>query len=436
MSNNKACAEYLKQNPAYNRCMKEFCKKWQSYGRITGTIVLKAASAEEKKAIGGIVGKRFFEDKINVTFLEFEQGLQKTKFAPIDMKKVLEMYFGCTLHTNLEKRQQKKNEKEKFFDELYEGFQEDMGEDSGAVRWICDVKDSKKYGYHILVKEHEKGNREAIQLARNVGKALVLLENLADGEEKLLAVLSSEVSGNPHYFDMGKTTAQLLTYAVCRWKGCEYPQGAYEWRRCMAEAGVISDSIASMVHAYGVCIETKDGVHEAYDAFRKRKEPYVITAENLKTVVRASAVHNKVYVVENEMVFLYLLEHCRNQDITCLCTSGQLRAAAFGLLSLLIQSGATIFYSGDLDAEGMGIADRLWQKYGDAICLWRMGEQDYEASRSNEALSDKQLSSLEQLKNPILQKTAEVVLKEKKAGYQENILKLLLKDLTVIRLDE
>ena len=436
MSNNKSCAEYLKQNPAYHRCMKEFRRKWESYGRITGTIVLKAVSAEEKKAIGGIVGKRFFADQIQVTFLEFEQGLQKTKFAPIDMKTVLENYFGCTLYTNLEKRQKKKDEKEKFFKELYENFREDMGKDSGAVRWICDVKDLKKYGYHILIKEHEKCTSEAVRLARNVGKALMLLENLDAGEEILLAVLSSEVSGNPHYFDMGKTATQLLTYAVCRWKGCEYPQGAYEWRKCIEEAGVITDSIASMVHAYGVCVETKEGIHEAYDAFKKRKEPYVLTAENLKTVVRASAIHNKVYVVENEMVFLYLLEHCRDQDITCLCTSGQLRTAAFGLLSLLIQSGATIFYSGDLDAEGIGIADRLWQKYGDAICLWRMDTQDYEASKSNEELSDKQLSSLEQLKNPILQRTADAVLKEKKAGYQENILKFLLNDLVNKGFDE
>lgn len=429
MSNNNACAEYLKQNTAYNRCMKELRKKWQSHGRIAGNIVLKSASDSEKRAISGIVGKTFSDDRIKFTFTEFEQGLQKTKFAPIDMKAVLEKYFVCEMCTNQEKRQQKQNEKETFFDEICSGFQVCMGEDSCAVRWIRDVKEFKKYGYQILVKEFEKENSEAKQMARNVGKALAIIEGLTDGEEKLLAVLSAEVSGNPHYFDMGKTAAQLLMNAICRWKGYAYPQSAYEWRGCMADAGIISDNISSMVHAYGVRIETKEGAHEAYEVFRTKKEPYVITAENLKTIVRASAAHNKVYVVENEMVFLYLLEHSQNQDITCLCTSGQLRVAAFGLLSLLVQSGATIFYSGDLDAEGMGIADRLWQKYGDAVHLWRMDEQDYRASISNETLSDKQLSSLAQLKNPMLRKTAEAVRKEKKAGYQENILSALLEDL-------
>lgn len=429
MSNNNACAEYLKQNTAYSRCMNELRKKWQSHGRIAGNIVLKDVSDAEKRAIGGMIGKPFLDDRISFTFLEFEQGLQKTKFAPIEMKAVLEKYFACEMCTNQEKRQQKQNEKEKFFDKICSSFQKDMGNDSCAVRWICDVKESKKYGYQILMKEYEKDYNQARQLAENVGKALTGLEHLTKGEEKFLAVLSAEVSGNPHYFDMGKTASLLLTNAICRWKGYEYPQSSYEWRQCMADTGIISDNIASMVHAYGVCIETKEGIHEAYEVFRAKKEPYVITAENLKTIVRASAVRNKVYVVENEMVFLYLLEHSKGKDITCLCTSGQLRVAAFGLISLLIEGGATIFYSGDLDAEGMGIADRLWKKYGDAIHLWRMDEQDYRASVSGETLSEKQMISLKHLKNPILRETAEIVMKEKKAGYQENILGVLLEDL-------
>ena len=429
MSNNSACAEYLKQHTAYHRCMKELRQKWQSHGRAAGRIVLKAASDAEKRAIGGIVGKTFFDDKVSFTFLEFEQGLQKTRFAPIDMKEVLEHYFACEMRTNKEKRQQKQDEKENFLEEICRELQKETGDGSCAVQWLREVQESKKYGYQILIKEFEKNHIEAGRLAKNAGRALAKLEKLADGEEKLLAVLSAEISGNPHYFDLGTPSAQLLMNAICRWKGYEYPQNAYEWRSHMADAGIISDNIASMVHAYGVHMETEDGIHAAYEVFREKKEPYVITAENLRTIVRASAADDKVYVVENEMVFLYLLEHVKNRDITCLCTSGQPRVAAYGLISLLVESGAAVFYSGDLDAEGMGIADRLWQKYGAAVHLWRMEEQDYKASISGEPLSDKQLVSLELLKNPILQRTAEAVKREKKAGYQENMLGGLLEDL-------
>ncbi len=429
MSNNRKCAEYLKQNKSYHRCMQEMRKKWENHGHVAGNIILKTASEEEMRSIGGILGKRFDDAHIKFSFQEFEIGLRKTKFAPIDMKSVLEHYFNCKMISNKERRQERENRKEDFLEMLIEDFREIMGDTSEAVSWISDVKCLKKFGYQMLIQEYNKSPESAKVLMRNVGKALLILEKLCEGEEKLLAVFSAEVSGNPHYFDMGKPAAQLLTHAICYQNVCEYPQNAQEWRKCMADVGIISDNIGSMVHVYGLQIETKGGIHEAYEAFCKIKEPYVITGENLKNITKVSAAKQKVYVVENEMVFLYLLEQLKNQEISCLCTSGQLRVAAFQLLELLIESGTTIYYSGDLDAEGMRIADRLWQRYDASVHLWRMDEKDYMNSISNECLSEKQLASLSQLKNPQLQKTAKLVSKEKRAGYQENILEILVEDL-------
>jgi uncharacterized protein (TIGR02679 family) len=197
----------------------------------------------------------------------------------------------------------------------------------------------------------------------------------------------------------------------------------------MQEVGIVSDNIASMVHAFGVQLETNDGLHPAFEAFNKRKEPYVLTVENLKSIVGAKATKNKVYVVENEMVFLHLVENAKEQDVTLLCTSGQLRVAAFLLLDFLLQSGAIIYYSGDLDPEGMDIADRLWKRFGNAVRMWRMNAEDYNKSISKEKLSERQLAKLGNLKNTTLCHTAEFVRKEKKAGYQENLLKQLLSDI-------
>jgi uncharacterized protein (TIGR02679 family) len=149
----------------------------------------------------------------------------------------------------------------------------------------------------------------------------------------------------------------------------------------------------------------------------------------LKSIVGAKAKNNKVYVVENEMVFLYLVENAKEQGVTLLCTSGQLRVAAFQLLDYLLQSGAIIYYSGDLDPDGMDIADRLWKRYGNAVRMWRMNAEDYNKSISEEKLSERQLVKLKNLNNTALCHTAEFVRREKKAGYQENLLKQLLSDI-------
>ena len=104
MNNNEACAAYFKGNPAYRRCFLEFEKKWNSYGRAKGIITLKHTSEEERRAIGGILGKTFYEDAIRFPFAEFEKGLQYTKFAPVDFEQVLEAYFGRKVLTTQERQ--------------------------------------------------------------------------------------------------------------------------------------------------------------------------------------------------------------------------------------------------------------------------------------------------------------------------------------------
>ena len=428
MCNNRECANYLKKNASYSRCMQELWKKWESYGRVAGCITLKKTSEEERRAIGGIVGRAFMDETIKITFQEFEQGLQKSRFAPIDIKAVLEDYFGSSLYTNQEQKAQVQVAREEFLDMLFRYFEGCAKETSVVLRWLQELKEHKKYGYQILIKEFAHNEKAAEALVQNVGKALVLLKK-REGEEELLAIFAAEVSGNPHYFDKGTTASQLLTHAVCFWKHLVVPCNAYEWRGCMQAVGLVSDNIASMVHALGVQIETTEGVHPSYEIFCKRKEPYVLTVENLKVITGAKAIHQRVYVVENEMVFLHLVENVKDREVTLLCTSGQIRVAAFLLLTHLIEGGANIYYSGDLDPEGMDIADRLWQRYGDVIHLWRMSTEDYNKSISGEKLSDRQLAKLEHLKNPILCCTAETVRSKGKAGYQENLLEDLLVDI-------
>ena len=427
MSNNKACADYLKDNPAYKRLMEELQKKWKRYGKAAGSVLLQSATREERRAIGGIVGRTYLEETVKITFQEFEQGLQKTRFAPIDMKGVLEAFFGSSLPTNREEKIQALEVRESFFNGLLRFFQGDSPKASSSFSWLQALVREKKYGYQIIMKEFLRDSREAENLVRNVGRALIRLEEM-NGEECFLAVFAAAISGNPHYFDRGSTPSQLLTHALCFWKKINLPKRAYEWRECMQAAGIISDTIASMVHAFGVRLETEEGFHPAFEAFYHRKEPCVLTAENLKSVKGARASNKKVYVVENEMVFLYLFENVKELDVTLLCTSGQLRVAAFQLLDYLSKGGALLYYSGDIDAEGMDIADRLWRQYGDGIQLWRMGADDYKESISEETISKKQLAKLGSLKNRILARTAEAVAREKKAGYQENILNRLLED--------
>lgn len=461
MSNNTECARYLKSKKAYRRCMEEFRKKWKSFGRVAGRITLKDADEEERREIGGILGKFFYDKDISFEFAKFEQGLQRTRFAPVNMKEVLEAYFGETLSTNQGEKQEWEKQKTAFLNGIKEHFRNSAGDESAAFLWMQDLTSDKKYGYQQLMKEFKKEPQQTEVLAKNVGTALIQLERMSEGGiEWPLAVFAAKISGNPHYFDRGTTPGQLLTNAICYRNKVELPKSAHQWRELLFAVGIVPDNVSSMVHAYGLRLRTKGCWHPAYDAFCSLHEPYVITMENMRGITGALAEGGRVYVVENEMVFCYLLEHavkgtCQegdasnigssaasadrsmragvNEKLTLLCTSGQLRSVALELIPLILDSGADIYYSGDIDPDGVGIADRLWQRFGERIHIWRMSPEDYETGVSKECIDNTGLAKLENVRNPLLKQTAEAVREKRRAAYQENLLGELLGDILCMR---
>lgn len=428
MCNNTECASYFKGQAAYQRCFLELRKKWKSYGKVAGRITLRETTEEERRAIGGIVGKVFYEKDIRFSFAEFEQGLQKTRFSPVEMRKVLEEYFGETLSTNQGEKQEEQKHKKAFLEGLCVYFQKEPA-GAAALFWLNELISAKKNGYQLLMREYAKDPKQAEMLAKNVGNALVRLAWENGEKEYPLAVFAAEISGNPHYFDRGTAAGALLVHALCCCQKKELPESAHQWRELLIGVGLVPDNVSSMVHVYGLRLRTKDGWHPAYDAFCRFREPYVITMENLRGITGVHAQGDRVYIVENEMVFSSLLEHAKAEKLTLLCTSGQLRTAALELIPFLLDSGADIFYSGDIDPDGIGIADRLWQKFGNRIHIWRMSPADYAKGLSNEDIGDIGMSKLENIKNPVLKETAGQLKKKRKAGYQENLLEDLQNDI-------
>lgn len=430
MNNDRECAAYFRSRKAYERCMEELLKKWKSYGKTAGRITLKQTTEEERRAIGGIVGRAFYEETIHFSFSEFEKGLQKTRFAPVNMEKMLEAYAGKSLKTNRELQEEDQFRREKFLKTNQFYFREKAGADSLAFQWIEELLSGKKYGYSLLMREYGKDALQAEEIFRHTGRALIKLEEMeTSGEELPLAVFAAELSDNPHYFDRGTAAGLLLVHAICFREKRGLPENTHEWRELLEDVGIVPDNISSQVHVCGLRLKKGESWHPAYEAFYENGEPCVVTMENLKDITEAKAIDNQVYVVENEMVLSYLTSSEKKKACTILCTSGQLRSAAVKLLDFLVKSGASVYYSGDTDPDGLGIADRLWQKFQASVHIWRMGPEDYEKSLSGEAVGRFGLAKLEQLKHPVLRETAEYIRREKKAGYQENLLEELAKDI-------
>ncbi|MDY3239378.1 MAG: TIGR02679 family protein [Anaerovoracaceae bacterium] len=439
----KDAYEYFRKTPGFDRCFQELRKKWNSYGRAAGIVKLTAASKEERRALEGFFGKSFADQTggtLSFSVQAFEAALKETAYGELNLQQLMELYFGEPMKTNAARKAEREEQIRLFFENCRQFFlrrEHEMCETAGtAADWIETVFQEKKYGYQIILKEWKRNPNNAERLVRTVGMALEMV--VPDGGETsggsiMLAVLAARVSGDPHCFDRGTAAGQLLVSGLCWDAGVDIPSNAEELFALYLRYGIQMDEISSMVAVSGLHLERNGTLHPGLEGFLQAGEPFLLMQKNLDGVTRAYGAGSCVFVVENEMVFSHLCEQSRRLPEggrpALLCTMGQPRKAAWQLLDLLTAENPAIFYAGDLDPEGMDIADRIWKRYPDAVHLWRMGPEDYEKSRSEEEISDRRLSMLSRLQNPLLRSTAAQIQKEKKAGYQEALLDEMLADI-------
>lgn len=147
---------------------------------------------------------------------------------------------------------------------------------------------------------------------------------------------------------------------------------------------------------------------------------------------RIECPQNKIYIVENPSVYAMLCsDECGTADdggmdnlgdmTAYMCMNGQPRLAGLMVLELLARSGTTVYYAGDIDPEGLLIAQKLSRFYDGKFNFWHMDAEDYIVSRSSEKISYRRLKTLEKITDERLMPAARMIMKYKTAGYQERI---------------
>ena len=107
------------------------------------------------------------------------------------------------------------------------------------------------------------------------------------------------------------------------------------------------------------------------------------------------------------------------------CVSGQPRLATLLLLDFL-KENHRFWYAGDFDPEGLLIAQRLKERYGEALDFWKYEVQWYEQYLSSVRLSESRIKKLEHVYMQELQGIKEGIQKRKRAAYQEAMLQVYL----------
>lgn len=416
------CAAYFWAHQGFHRCMEELFRLCSRYGCVQGRICIENATQEERDALEGLFGKPFPE-KISLRGVEFANALKSTPFGDADIKTVVECYFGKTIST----RRQRKDQREDRMAALL-AWGRTIAQGDTAERFL-DAMEEKRTdrGYALLAKEAEASPDAIREYLSQVLQAADLLDRRME-EPLRLAVFSAQATRDPHALDADRVAGKLFLHLLAlRWN-VPCPQSAEERDALYLDSGILCDSISSTVTQLGLILESHGEEHPAFGAFRHRWECATLSLTNLAALTAAKSPSGRVYIVENQMVFAQLCDHAKEFHSPLICTSGQLQVAALRLLDLLASSGTALFYAGDFDGGGLSIALRLQNRYSN-LRLWHMTEQDYLTCRSQVRLSGSSLALLKQTNGTSLEPLAELLRDQGYAGYQELLLEKLLEDL-------
>ncbi|MFF2660065.1 TIGR02679 family protein [Kitasatospora sp. NPDC058032] len=208
--------------------------------------------------------------------------------------------------------------------------------------------------------------------------ALTVLAALpADGEP--LPVLAARLlDGDSHALDDGTRLSSLVLRALAVLYGTAVPDAAEQRRALWSRAGVADDGLSSSVLAAGLRPQGGGPVAEIARICAGAGHPVSLTLAQLRAPGDFTGPAGPVHLTENPSVLALALRRFGHHCPPLVCTSGWPNTAVIHLLRRLADDGATLYYHGDFDGEGVRIAAHVLAKTG--AVPWRMSADDYRAA--------------------------------------------------------
>lgn len=424
------CIRYFRQRKIYDKLLWKVVDKYRSLGHFGGTVKLSGLSTEDCRHLGGFFQKDYEGRKtVTISAAAMEKALESSRFAGLRWEDILQNYFGEELVGRKEQKQQENAERERFFAQIME-----TAPGSPGSLWLEEVLQDKSEGYLLLMKHYREQSQKLKRNLLLLLQAIPRLPVLAAGDKtmshELLAVFAAGTTGDPHFFDTGTLGEQLLvSFLTSRFPGFAGVTDfkAEEKAGIFYRAGLLKDELSNHALAYGIRGMGKDGrLHQGILGYLEQREPLHLTLMTLgKLAWVRPQTGKRVYIVENPAVFTILTKSW--SDAAIVCGNGQIRLATLVLLDLFDED-TQFWYAGDYDPEGLLIAQKLKERYGERLQFWQYRKEFYEKYRSDVEVGDKSLKKLERIYREELQEIKLAMLRYKKAAYQEAMMGEYLAD--------
>ncbi|MDY0405020.1 TIGR02679 domain-containing protein [Virgibacillus sp. 179-BFC.A HS] len=195
---------YFKSERVYQQLFWQMRKKYESIGRIGGTVSTKLFSMEELRVISAFFGMPVekLAAKSSISIKAFEQQLQATRFDGISLKELLEAYFGEELISKKQIKLNRQAEIQEFINELKEKHTilkfwfDYLAKRNADSRWILRLAETDKKVFEDWT----------CKLALAISALPVVAERLP--------MFAQRITADPHAFDLNENLGKLLLHVL------------------------------------------------------------------------------------------------------------------------------------------------------------------------------------------------------------------------------
>ncbi|WP_455542896.1 TIGR02679 domain-containing protein [Intestinibacter sp.] len=428
----KKALEIVNKNKLYIKILKEVSKKYKSYERFTGSFTLKADSKEELDILYTFDDKVFENKKAKISVKKvvnlFEDKLENTSFLDF-----LKYTLKDEMLTSKELKKIKKDAEYNFYNEIILQYLGNEYNDNNldninldSIKWFKYMMDKKVCGYN-LIKKYYNESEDLNLLKNNIISVLKALDNLPynTDEYKCIPVFATEITRNPHFFDRNQMGGNLLKYGIAYKLNEAAPNNIENLYSMYLSVGLLKDEISNHTTIYNIKAYKDSYEIPAIREYNNWKEPLQISISNLLKIDKLQCIDNIVFVFENPAVFEQVKLNIKNEK-SLICTSGQLNLSSYMILDK-ISNLEKIYYAGDLDPEGIQIANNIKNRYKDKVEFIFYTKEVYEKIKSDEEISERRLNMIKNIKSQELGDLIETILESKKSAYQEMLIQEYVK---------
>ncbi|HIY58931.1 MAG TPA: DUF2399 domain-containing protein [Candidatus Tetragenococcus pullicola] len=417
MSETIEAKQYFKA-PIFKQVAKELWRRYyktSSFGRSMGLNRFETSDLEPLRIFLG-VSLVDWKTKKTITVAQFQQALNESIFH-LDIADFILLVTKRSLVLQEEEQALKKQ----------------------AFQDFCQTIEqiSPIFLENLSIKQLQHWHEQKVNVA--------VFEKVAQGLENLpteytrLPVFAYQITGNPHAFDETTQTGQLFMQVLAGQADLSTSEKELskteEKHAVLSEAYLLKDDIKNNVSLRGLLAKKGQRWDGLWQQACQENTSWNVPLKEVLSVEKLQPYQgNSVFIIENSGIYSILLEEFPRA--TFVCSSGQFNYTVWTLLRKLARSNVSIYYCGDLDPEGLDMAQRLLDSFPERLKTIGMTPDFFDKGKTTKEISEPRLKKMNRLTDPNLQLVAEQIRTTNMVAYQEGTIPELIQTIEEILYNE